>query len=151
MANTETTITTLDDEQHETPETKDAAPRKAAKARPSSSATTIDDDEPDDAPRVPKIAVTDHGDNMAGGKVELTLHAGEGDIGRQAVFLGINGHGFNIPRSTPVEVPEEVVQILDNATMTVYEQVGQKMHEREVKRFSYNIRPIHKNRAKGQR
>lgn len=146
MAQTDTSITTLDDEPDAAETKKADAPRKPSRTRQESVTSTIDDDEATDTPRVTKIAVTDHGDNMAGGKVELTLHAGEGDIGRQAVFLGINGHGFNIPRSTPVEVPEEVIEILDNATMTVYEQVGPDMHEREVKRFSYTVRPIGKSR-----
>jgi hypothetical protein len=152
MSNNETTVTTLDDEQQDGASSK-AAPRKQAKPRQDSSVTTLDD-EPDeldtDKPRAETLRVADHGNHMSGDKMELTLHAGEGDIGRQAVFLSINGHGFNIPRSIPVIVPEEVIEILDNATMTVYERVGDKMVPRDVKRFAYNARSLARARAKGK-
>lgn len=121
-----------------------------------SSITTLDDnDTPDEvreSSKPEKIRVSDHGNSMNGERVELTLHAGEGEVGRQAVFLGINGHGFNIPRSIAVDVPVEVIEILDNATMTVYEQIDNKVYEREVKRFSYNVKNLAKEapKAKGR-
>jgi hypothetical protein len=123
-----------------------------------SSITTLDDDEdnpnhgnlnhgqPDDEAQDEHgnehIAVADHGDRMCGRRMELVLHAGEGEAGRQAAFIGINTHGFNIPRSVKVSVPVEVVEIIENATMTIYEQIGEKIYEREVKRFSYTARPL---------
>lgn len=102
------------------------------------------DDEPTvvDTPTAVTIDVTDHGDNMSGERVQVTIQQGEGEIGRQAVFLGINGHGFNIPRGKPVSLPVEAVHILDNATQTVYETVGGKSVEREVPRFAYTVRPL---------
>lgn len=108
------------------------------------SVTTIDDaPQATAAPRAKTIAVADAGDNMTGDKLELTIHAGEGELGRQAVFLSINGHGFNIPRGIPCVVPSEVVDILDNAKQIIYEPgENGKMHEREVNRFSYNARPV---------
>lgn len=111
--------------------------------------TTLDDEPARLEPAAPvqKIAVTDNGDHFAGEKVELTLHSDEGEIGRQAVFLGINGHGFNIPRDVPVEVPFEVIEVLNNSMMATYEPVpggGGKMMERHVKRFSYNYKPLQK-------
>ncbi len=86
------------------------------------------------------VAVTDNGDNFAGKRVTVTIHQGEGELGRQAVFLGLNGHGFNIPRGVPVDLPVEAVEILDNATQTVYENMGGQTTEREVKRFSYTVK-----------
>lgn len=112
-------------------------------AKDSTSITSIDD-EPAVvlSKKAEHVAVTDHGDNMSGERYEVTIQAGEGDAGKQAVFLAINGHGLNIPRGVPVNVPAEVVEILDNATMTIYEAAaGGKMVEREVKRFSYSAKP----------
>lgn len=103
------------------------------------------DDEPTiiDEPTAAPIKITDHGDNFTGDKVELTIHSGEGAAGRQAVFIGINGHGLNVPRDIAVVVAQEVVDQLDNCTMTVYEALaGGVMAEREVKRFSTTVRPI---------
>jgi hypothetical protein len=121
-----------------------------------SSITTLDDndtpDEPRESSKPEKIRVPDNGKSLCGERVELIVHAGEGEVGRQAVFLGINGHGLNIPRSIAVDVPIEVIEILDNATMTVYEQIDNKTYEREVKRFSYNVKNLPKEapKAKGR-
>lgn len=114
------------------------------------SVTTIDDTpEVVATPRAKKVAVTDHADGMSGEKMEVTIHAGEGELGRQAVFLSLNGYGFNVPRGKPVELPIEVVEILDNATMTKYEQgANGQMVEHEVKRYSYNARSIRNTLAK---
>jgi len=106
------------------------------------SVTTIDDTAPvKAAPRAKDIPVSDAGDNLSGEKMEVIINAGEGEIGRQAVFLSINGHGLLIPRGVPCLVPTEVVEILDNATQVIYEPgEGGKVIEREVKRFSYTAR-----------
>lgn len=114
------------------------------------SVTTIDDAPAVvETPRAKKIAVTDHADGMTGEKMEVTIHAGEGEQGRQAVFLSLNGYGFNIPRGVPSIVPVEVVDILDNATMTKYEPgANGTMIEHEVKRFSYNAKSVRTQLAK---
>jgi hypothetical protein len=106
--------------------------------------TSIDDEQiAIDEPTAAPIKITDHGDNFSGDKVELTIHSGEGKAGRQAVFIGINGHGLNVPRDIPVVVAQEVVDQLDNCTMTMYEALeGGVMAEREVKRFSTTVRPV---------
>jgi hypothetical protein len=117
-----------------------------ASAKDKSTSTSIDDviDTPE-APAAAALAVTDHGDNFSGEKIELTIHSDAGDAGRQAVFVGINGVGFNIPRDTPVAVPVEVVTQLENCMQTVYEGIeGGGTREREVKRFSTTVRQIRK-------
>lgn len=109
------------------------------------SVTTIDD-----APLVVEvkkaadIAVSDHADAMTGERLEVTIQASEGDIGKQPVFLAINGYGVLVPRGIPVHLPVELVEILDNATQVVYEhdKATDKMLEREVKRYSYSVRAI---------
>jgi len=108
--------------------------------------TSIDDPQDaalEQAEAAPTIAVTDAHGTFEGGRAELTIHSGEGEIGQQAVFLGINGHGFNIPRDKKVNVPIEVAHQLDNCMMTIYESIaGGGTREREVKRFSYAYKEL---------
>jgi hypothetical protein len=109
------------------------------------SITTIDD-----APKtiepvaVAQLQVNNDGDVLSGERVELTIHQGEGDSGRDPVFIGLNGTGYQVPRDTPVEVPVELLQILENAVQIVYEANGNTSRARQVKRFSYNARPAAK-------
>lgn len=110
-----------------------------------SSVTTIDDEPAKvEIKKALDIAVTDNADAMTGERVEVNIQPGEGEVGKQAVFLSINGHPMNIPRGIPVNLPIEAVEILDNATQVVYEhdKASGKMLEREVKRFAYTVRPI---------
>jgi hypothetical protein len=105
----------------------------------------------DDAPEVvadakntaTAVDVSDHSDSFTGDKVELVINSGDGAAGKQAVFVGINGFGFNIPRDTPVHVPQEVVDQLANCMETQYESIeGGKVVEREVRRYAFSSRPI---------
>lgn len=118
----------------------------------SSSISTIDD-EPDSERDTPApssartIAVADHGDQMTGEKVELTLFQSEGDNGSQPVFIGLNGHGTLIPRGVRVKIPVEVVDILDNAVQTLYTNVNNVMVPREVKRYAYTLHTRQRARA----
>ena len=101
--------------------------------------TSIDDDEP--APVLAKaveLKLTDHGDNFTGRKAEVTIQSGSDVLSRQAVFLSINGASFLIPRDVPVVVPAEVVEVLNNAVMSVYEKNGNTLIERRVKRHSFS-------------
>jgi hypothetical protein len=114
-------------------------------ATPRDTSITSIDDEPKAVvvAKAKNIAVANTGDHMSGEKMEVTIHQGEGELGRQAVFLGINGEGTLVPRGVPCKLPVELVEILDNATMTVYEPTtnGQTI-EREVKRYSYTAKAI---------
>lgn len=107
------------------------------------SITTIDD-----APKhiepvaVSQLKANNDGDVLSGERVELTINQGEGDQGREPVFIGLNGTGYQVPRDTPVEVPVELLHILENAVQTVYEANGNTTRARQVKRFSYNARPV---------
>ncbi|CUI05491.1 hypothetical protein [Massilia antarctica] len=115
-------------------------------AKDTTSVTTIDDvPNPVEIKKGLDIAVVDHGDNLTGEKVQVTIANGAGELGRQAVFLSINGHGFNVPRGVPCDVPIEVAAILENATMTEYEAgANGATIEREVQRFSYSIKYLRK-------
>ena len=100
------------------------------------------DDEPKAVvlPKTVKVLVTDDGDNMTGERAIVTVQQGEGELGRQAVFLGINGHGYNIPRGVPVELPVEALAVLENAMQTTYENIEGKMTEREVPRYGMTVK-----------
>lgn len=110
-----------------------------------STITTLDDAPKNvEPPAAVVTAAVKHDEALSGEMVELEIHQGEGEIGKQAVFVGLNGNGYQIPRGIKSIVPIELVHILDNARQTVYESgsgatsgVG-----REVNRFSYNTRAV---------
>lgn len=105
----------------------------------------------DDAPEAalgsaeasPTVPVTDNLSVFGGDSAELIVqsNAAEGILGQQAVFVGINGYGFNIPRDKKVIVPVEVIENLDNASVVVIEGLDNgQTRERTVKRFAYSVR-----------
>lgn len=61
-----------------------------------------------------------HDVELSGAKKTITIHTSDAEGGHDAVFLSINGFGYQIPRGTPVEVPVEVVHVLENAKVTSY-------------------------------
>lgn len=106
----------------------------------STTITSIDDaPKAVEIPKTLKVDVTDTGDNLTGDRMDVTINQGEGEAGRQAVYLGINGNGMNIPRGKRVSLPAEAVHVLENAVQTVYESIDGKSVEREVPRFSYIV------------
>jgi hypothetical protein len=116
-------------------------------AKNTSAVTTLDDEPSTELAAAAKpsneLPVTDHGGNFSGKRLRLTIQSGEGVVGRQAVFVGVNTVGFNIPRDTPVIVPEEVVQQLKNCVQVVYEPDEKGVQrEREVSRFSITVEPV---------
>lgn len=105
---------------------------------------TIDDANPE-APVTPaaveKEVVQVSGSNfdpqLSGKKVKIEISEGEGDGGRDAVFVQVNGFGYQIPRNKIVSVPAEVYQIVKDAKYTISSKEGDKVVDREVKRFSF--------------
>lgn len=111
-------------------------------AKTDSSITTIDD-VPSVAAPSPTETLQIIGDTEMSGKLlQVEIHQGEGEGGKERVFIGLNGNGYKIPRSKWVTVPVEVTEILDNAIMTVYESVAGITRGREVRRYSYNTRSV---------
>jgi hypothetical protein len=105
------------------------------------SITTIDD-APKATEPVATVKLNGKADpELSGKRVELTIMQDSGENGREPVFVGLNGTGYQIPRGIPVNVPVEVLEVLNNATMTVYESsAGMTVPKgREVKRFAYNV------------
>jgi hypothetical protein len=75
------------------------------------------------------------------GKVRVvTVHPTNDEGGSDAVFLSLNGYAYQIPRGIPVEVPDEVVQILKNAkqSLTSFGKGGELI-TRETQRFPFSV------------
>lgn len=60
-----------------------------------------------------------HDAALSGKTRVVTVHPTNDEGGSEAVFLALNGYAYQIPRGIPVEVPEEVLQILKNAKMEI--------------------------------
>lgn len=74
-------------------------------------------------------------------RVKLTIHEQEGTVGKQDVSVSVNGYAYQVKRGVEVEVPESVVNVLEDAVMTVFEP-GEKAGtfvERNVRRFSFQV------------
>lgn len=72
---------------------------------------------------------------LKGDRKTIVIHQGEGAAGREDVVVGVNGVMFSIKRGKPVEVPSEVVHVLENAVTTVYEN-GQAI---DTPRFAFSV------------
>lgn len=90
---TDTKVTTLDDA---------AAAADAAVASKST-------------PAVRKAKGANHDTTLSGAKRIVTIHPTNDEGGSDDVFLSINGYAYQIKRGEPVEVPEELYLVLQNA------------------------------------
>lgn len=111
--------------------------------------TTIDDTpsaattaakQPAAAKRVPKV--DGHDIALSGTKKTITIHASNEEGGQDAVPIGLNGYMYQVPRGVPVEVPEELVQILENAKTSSYHPAGPgktELIERVHNRFAFSV------------
>lgn len=111
-----------------------------------SQVTTIDDSHPitaaaqieESAVLTPTASGVDV--QLSGKKKVITIHPTEGDGGSDAVFLQINGYGYQVPRGKPVEVPVELVEILENAKQTTMSRDNKgALIERTTPRFAYSV------------
>jgi len=80
-------------------------------------------------------------------QVMLKINSTERD--KSAVFVGINGRGYNIPRNTWTKVPKAILGILDVAKIREYHvNADPKSHEnasitpQEVARFAVSSKPM---------
>ena len=83
------------------------------------------------------VAGANHDDALSGKKVNVTFHEQDGDLGKLPVQVGLNGFAYYIPRNTPVEIPIEVLQVVQDAQETVYESKQGLVQERKKPRFSF--------------
>lgn len=83
-----------------------------------------------------------HDAALSGKRKKIEIFASEQEHGDNAVEVGLNGIMYLIPRGEVVDLPEEVVEVLSNAVMTVTTPVasGGGVNERRVPR--YNFRQI---------
>lgn len=87
-----------------------------------------------------KVSGANHDAALSGKKRTVTVHATDGDGGNDAVKLGINGYTYQIPRGIPCEVPDEVIQVLENAKTTIMSfGQGGAVVERTVPRFAFSV------------
>ncbi|MBK9497314.1 MAG: hypothetical protein IPO08_22900 [Xanthomonadales bacterium] len=75
------------------------------------------------APEAPAVA-TGLPSEFSGKRRYITLHPGDGELGRAAQPFGINGYVILINRSVKVAVPEEFVAHIQNLTTAVVDEKG---------------------------
>ena len=56
----------------------------------------------------------------AGGTCRIQLHTTDSPGGNSPVPVNHNGRAFSLPRGVPVEIPVEVLEVLDHATVSHY-------------------------------
>jgi hypothetical protein len=79
-----------------------------------------------------------HNAQLSGKRMFLTIHASPGEGGHNAVFIGLNEVGYQVPRGKPWNVPSELVENLANATEIRYERDDDGVIQSlEVPRFAY--------------
>ena len=102
--------------------------------------TSLDDDEVNDGAAALAATPSPVGNDteLSGKREVVTIHIGQDDAGSDAVFLGHNGYAYHVPRNQPVNLPTEVVQILRDATQTLYKYVGKALVENTVPRYSFS-------------
>lgn len=93
------------------------------------------------APKAVKsLKGANHDSSLSGRKRILTIHQTNDEGGELDVFLAINGYAYQIKRGEPVEVPEEVIEVLQNAKQTLmsFGQGGQVI-TRETPRYPFSV------------
>ena len=58
-------------------------------------------------------------------RIWIIVHKDGRQGAEKEVFVGVNGVGYRIVRGSKVEVPESVVNVLEEAVTTTYEHVRQ--------------------------
>ena len=82
-------------------------------------------------------------DRLSGKTRRILLAASEGPGGADPVTPSLNGKVWSIPRDMACDVPVEVLEILENAVMTVSEQNGKdadgriNWKDRNVRRYLF--------------
>lgn len=76
-----------------------------------------------------------------GDRVRITIFEQDGPGGGDDVFVSVNGRGYQIKRGVEVDVPPEVVEVLNNAVITTFEpQKDGTVRERDVRRFNFSVK-----------
>lgn len=73
--------------------------------------------------------------------VRIIIPHQEGPGGKEHVPVGVNGRVYRIMRGTPVDVPAEVVEVLEHAQKIVYERgtSGEPINPRLVPEYPFSV------------
>lgn len=97
---------------------------------------TVIDAAPVNAPSV--TAPSHHG--FSGQKVRVVINEGEGDAGREAVYVALNEYSAQIPRNQECVIPIEVFNsCIKAAKVSTLVRTRDGLDERTVNRFSYSM------------
>ncbi|UIF90858.1 hypothetical protein [Cupriavidus sp. UYPR2.512] len=91
-------------------------------------------------PNVPPVAVKSvgHDVELCGRKARITIHSGADDMGKLPVDISLNGYAYSIHRNAMVEIPVEVLEILQNAVQDTYTHTKEGIVRGSVPRFAYS-------------
>lgn len=107
-----------------------------------SQVSTLDDLGGFDQAEAVSTAVTGsaHDDALSGDKVSITIYEQEGEMGREAVFVSVNGVGYQIPRDVRSSIPVEVLHALENCVQDIHESLPTgEMKRRSLRRFNFIV------------
>lgn len=77
------------------------------------------------------------------GRVRIIVHNTDSQDTAKFIKPMINGVMYSIPKEVAVDVPVEVLSVLDTAVMTAMRQVDGEMISTEVRRYPYtNLGPV---------
>lgn len=71
----------------------------------------------------------------------LTIYAGTEADGQDAVFIGLNGYAYQIPRNKPYLVPVEVVNVLRESVTRSYANVNGAQVASDRPRYAFSAVP----------
>lgn len=77
---------------------------------------------------------------LSGKRAQLRIASTKEDAGKEPVFVGLNGEGYLIPRDVQVDCPIEIVQVLEDAKFTEFEQVAGGGTPTEIQRYNMSVR-----------
>jgi hypothetical protein len=74
-------------------------------------------------------------------RVKIIISESDGDDGQADVFLSVNGKAYTIKRGFEVDVPREVLEVLDHAITTkmIQNPTTFEMSYKNVPRFPYQV------------
>jgi len=72
-------------------------------------------------------------------RVKVIFHNQDGDLGKGDIFVSVNGYAYQIKRNEPVDLPPEVIEVIDNAVITHTERVDGVDQTRDLQRFPYSL------------
>lgn len=79
-----------------------------------------------------------NGTDLSGKTATINIYPSDQDGGNDAVFVAHNGVAFQIPRGENIEVPIELIEILNNAVTTVTSPAPEGgVTTREVPRYNF--------------